>query len=74
MSKASDGPDGERNSLTDNKFQSIHSLRDTEIEVDLPHEFRRVKILGGKKTTEIRDGDGAAQWAPEAKYAKVVRD
>jgi len=74
LSKASDGPDGERNSLTDNKFQSIHSLRDTEIEVDLPHEFRRVKILGGKKTTEIRDGDGAAQWAPEAKYAKVVRD
>jgi hypothetical protein len=55
--------------LTANEFQSIHSLRD--IEVDLPREF---KILGGEKTTEIRDGDGAAQWAPEAKYAKVVRD
>ena len=60
MTEASHGPDGKRNSLTDNMFQSIDSVRDTEIEVDCHansncyqwamgrdkvHAFRHVTIL-----------------------------
>jgi hypothetical protein len=44
LSEASHGPDGKKNSLTANKFQSIDSLRDTGIEVDHAN-LRKFKLL-----------------------------